>query len=201
MSTSAAPRSPRGSWTDTALFFARPVALHRDTTPALYWQRWRTSSTNCRRVSTERSSASESVLPAASINPAPWSTSRRIWHGPTFRYARFLKQRQAWPAWWRTTVRRRRGRRRDSARGVGLEHVVMVTVGTGIGGGIVVDGRVLRGAHGVAAGDRSSQCRTERPAVWVRPHRVLGAVRERQRPRARGAGIGGRTATGSDGAS
>ena len=35
--------------------------------------------------------------------------------------------------------------------GVGLEHVVMVTVGTGIGGGIVVDGRVLRGAHGVAA--------------------------------------------------
>jgi len=35
--------------------------------------------------------------------------------------------------------------------GVGLEHVVMVTVGTGIGGGIVVDGRVMRGAHGVAA--------------------------------------------------
>jgi glucokinase len=35
--------------------------------------------------------------------------------------------------------------------GVGLEHVVMVTVGTGIGGGIVVDGQVMRGAHGVAA--------------------------------------------------
>jgi len=35
--------------------------------------------------------------------------------------------------------------------GVGLEHVVMVTVGTGIGGGIVVDGHVMRGAHGVAA--------------------------------------------------
>jgi len=35
--------------------------------------------------------------------------------------------------------------------GAGLHHVVMVTVGTGIGGGIVVDGRVMRGAHGVAA--------------------------------------------------
>lgn len=35
--------------------------------------------------------------------------------------------------------------------GVGLDHVVMVTVGTGIGGGIVVDGHVMRGAHGVAA--------------------------------------------------
>jgi len=34
---------------------------------------------------------------------------------------------------------------------VGLQHVVMVTVGTGIGGGIVVDGHVMRGAHGVAA--------------------------------------------------
>ena len=35
--------------------------------------------------------------------------------------------------------------------GVGLQHVVMVTVGTGIGGGIVVDGHVMRGAHRVAA--------------------------------------------------
>ncbi len=35
--------------------------------------------------------------------------------------------------------------------GIGLQHVVMVTVGTGIGGGIVVDGRVMRGAHGIAA--------------------------------------------------
>ena len=35
--------------------------------------------------------------------------------------------------------------------GSGLDHVVMVTVGTGIGGGIVVDGHVMRGAHGVAA--------------------------------------------------
>ncbi len=33
----------------------------------------------------------------------------------------------------------------------GHSHVVMVTVGTGIGGGIVIDGHVMRGAHGLAA--------------------------------------------------
>jgi len=33
----------------------------------------------------------------------------------------------------------------------GYNHVVMVTVGTGLGCGIVIDGRLLRGAHGFAA--------------------------------------------------
>lgn len=33
----------------------------------------------------------------------------------------------------------------------GFDDLVMVTVGTGIGGGIVVDGQVMRGAHGIAA--------------------------------------------------
>ena len=35
--------------------------------------------------------------------------------------------------------------------GQGVRHLVAVTVGTGIGGGIVVDGRILRGASGAAA--------------------------------------------------
>jgi glucokinase len=35
--------------------------------------------------------------------------------------------------------------------GRGVEHMLMVTVGTGIGGGIVVGGELLRGAHGFAA--------------------------------------------------
>jgi glucokinase len=33
----------------------------------------------------------------------------------------------------------------------GARHVVMLTIGTGIGGGLLVDGRVLRGAGGAAA--------------------------------------------------
>ena len=35
--------------------------------------------------------------------------------------------------------------------GVGKENMLMVTVGTGIGGGIIVNGQLLRGAFGVAA--------------------------------------------------
>ena len=35
--------------------------------------------------------------------------------------------------------------------GRGEQHLVLVTVGTGIGGGIVVDGRLFRGRHGVGA--------------------------------------------------
>lgn len=35
--------------------------------------------------------------------------------------------------------------------GRGYRHMLLVTVGTGIGGGIVSDGRLLRGAHGFAA--------------------------------------------------
>jgi glucokinase len=35
--------------------------------------------------------------------------------------------------------------------GRGYRHMLLVTVGTGIGGGIVTDGRVYRGAHGFAA--------------------------------------------------
>ncbi|MBA3691360.1 MAG: ROK family protein [Actinobacteria bacterium] len=35
--------------------------------------------------------------------------------------------------------------------GRGCRHLLLVTVGTGIGGGIVTDGRIYRGAHGFAA--------------------------------------------------
>jgi glucokinase len=33
----------------------------------------------------------------------------------------------------------------------GLDHAMVITLGTGIGGGMIVDGRILRGAHGFAA--------------------------------------------------
>ncbi|HZN13026.1 MAG TPA: ROK family protein [Acidimicrobiales bacterium] len=34
--------------------------------------------------------------------------------------------------------------------GSGRQHMILVTLGTGIGGGIVIDGRLVRGAHGFA---------------------------------------------------
>ena len=36
----------------------------------------------------------------------------------------------------------------------GASHVAMLTLGTGIGGGLVLGGRLYRGAHGGASGDR-----------------------------------------------
>jgi glucokinase len=39
---------------------------------------------------------------------------------------------------------------REAGAGVGRDHVLLVTLGTGIGGGIVLDGRLFRGRHGFA---------------------------------------------------
>ena len=52
---------------------------------------------------------------------------------------------------------------------VDVRHLVMLTVGTGVGGGIVVDGRVYRGATGAAA---------------ELGHMIIGADLERRRARA-----------------
>jgi glucokinase len=39
---------------------------------------------------------------------------------------------------------------RAMGAGRGRDHVILVTLGTGVGGGIVIDGRLVRGAHGFA---------------------------------------------------
>jgi glucokinase len=38
-----------------------------------------------------------------------------------------------------------------TAEGERVDHVVVYTLGTGVGGGIVIDGRIFRGAHGLGA--------------------------------------------------
>jgi len=35
--------------------------------------------------------------------------------------------------------------------GVGEDHMILLTIGTGVGGGAIIDGKLLRGAHGIAA--------------------------------------------------
>ena len=71
--------------------------------------------------------------------------------------------------------------------------MLLVTLGTGVGGGIVTGGRVLRGAHGFGGGDRPLPGRSRRPAVRLRRARTLGGGRvghraRRARARARGRG-------------
>lgn len=57
--------------------------------------------------------------------------------------------------------------------GVGLQHLVYVTVSTGIGGGVIVDGRVMRGRRGMAGHvghfvmvKDGNRCNCGNPGCW-----------------------------------
>ena len=71
--------------------------------------------------------------------------------------------------------------------GRGETHLAMVTLGTGIGGALLFDGALVRGRFGVAGEFGHMQVVPGGPPLRVRQPRLLGAVRERQRARARGA--------------
>ena len=64
-------------------------------------------------------------------------------------------------------------------------HLVCVTVGTGIGGGVIFDGELFRGGFGIGAEFGHIQMVEDGRHVPLRPARLLGAVRQRQRPGAR----------------
>ena len=79
----------------------------------------------------------------------------------------------------------------------GRDDVVMLTVGTGIGGALVLGGRLHRGRYGLAGEVGHIVAGQGRPALRLRPARLLGAVRQRQRAAARPRGTGPRrTASG-----
>ena len=59
----------------------------------------------------------------------------------------------------------------------GYRHVVMVTLGTGIGGGVVIDGRVQVGGHGFAGEIGHMVVDPAGPALPLRAPGLLGAVR------------------------
>ena len=72
----------------------------------------------------------------------------------------------------------------EFTHGVGREadDMVLVTVGTGIGGGVIVDGRLLRGAWGVAAELGHLRVVPDGIRCGCGNRGLLGAVRQRQRP-------------------
>ena len=67
-----------------------------------------------------------------------------------------------------------------------VDDAVLVTVGTGLGGGIVMDGRVLRGHVGRGRRARPRADGAGGDPVRLREPRLLGAVRQWQRAAARG---------------
>ena len=81
--------------------------------------------------------------------------------------------------------------------GRGTQHMIMLTLGTGIGGGLILGGRLYRGASGAAAelgphGARIRRARVPRLLHGARPLRVLRLGERRRRARRRGvrAGVG-----------
>ena len=70
-----------------------------------------------------------------------------------------------------------------SGRHKGTTTSLMVTLGTGIGGGAVMDGQARRGAHGFAGEIGHMVVDPLRPSVPVREEGLLGTLRLGERPR------------------
>ena len=85
-------------------------------------------------------------------------------------------------SWSRTTRTPPPGRKPSSARPAVTQHVVLITVGTGIGAGLVLDGQAVPRPVGHRGRARSLPGGAGRAPVRLRQPRLLGAVRERQRP-------------------
>ena len=71
-----------------------------------------------------------------------------------------------------------------------VDDMLMVTVGTGVGGGIVTDGSLFRGGVRRGRRDRPPARRARRPAVRLRQPRLPRAVRQRLGPGPRDPGPG-----------
>ena len=65
----------------------------------------------------------------------------------------------------------------------GASDALLITLGTGIGGGVVSGGVLQRGAQRLHVGAGAHGRRPQRPTVCVRPPGLLGAVRIGQRAR------------------
>ena len=75
-----------------------------------------------------------------------------------------------------TTPTARPGPSTASAPARGARALVCVTLGTGIGGGLVLDGELYRGAFGIGRRVRAHDRRARRPALRLRQPGLLGDV-------------------------
>ena len=68
--------------------------------------------------------------------------------------------------------------------GRGVEHMIYITVSTGIGGGLILDGRLYHGADRDGRGGWSHHHRAKRAALWMREPGLSGiaGLRHRHRP-------------------
>ena len=94
---------------------------------------------------------SASGPPVSSTRPVRSSASRRTSTGSRSRSARPWRPDPASRSSWRTTPTPRPGASSASVPERGTHDLVAVTVGTGIGGGIVHRDRLVRGSYGMAA--------------------------------------------------
>ena len=89
-------------------------------------------------------------------------------------------------SWSRTTPTPRPGASSASAPAHDVDDLLLVTVGTGVGGGLVLDGELYRGAFGVGAEIGHMRVVPGRHPLRLRQPRLPRAVRQRLRAGARG---------------
>ena len=103
-----------------------------------------------RAVAPTTSPRSASGPPASSRPTGPPSSSRRTSRGATSRCARPSGSGCPLPIFVDNDANAAVWAEYRFGAGRGESHLVMVNLGTGIGGGIVLDGRVIRGRYGIA---------------------------------------------------
>ena len=129
-----------------------------------------------------RSRRSASAPPASSTSPARPCCSHPTWPGATSRCSAELERRTDLPVVIENDANAAAWGEFAFGAGADAEDLLLVTVGTGVGGGIVLDGKLHRGAFGIAAEIGHLRVVPARPPVPLRQPRLLGAVRQRLRP-------------------
>ena len=145
------------------------------------------------RAGRTRSSRWASARPGSSTRTAPASGSRPTWPGARSRCAQRVEERTGFAGRRRERRQRRRaGPRSGSAPPAASATSSWSASAPGSAGGLVLGGQLYRGRSGMAGEFGHVRLVPDGPAVRVRPARLLGAVRQRQRAGPRGPGAGPR---------